>query len=61
MICAKALLIGFILPLTPIDVGVIKRAEYVCRRDYNSCVKKIYKQGPMAYHVVCFNKKMVYM
>jgi len=57
MICPKVILIGFILPFTPIDKQVFKRAKFVCERDYKSCPKKIIKQGPMAYHVVCFNKE----
>ena len=57
MICLKAILIGFVLPLTAIDHSTLKRSKYVCKRDYQSCVKSVQKTGKLSYHVICFDKR----
>jgi len=57
MKCLLPILINFVMPYTKIDVQVISRSKHVCRSRYKSCTKKIIKQGPLAYHVVCYNKE----
>lgn len=59
MICTKAILIGFLLPLSNVDKLVLQRADRVCIGAYKACVKKVERIETNRYHVTCGNKKGV--
>jgi len=53
MICLKVILIGFVMPFTPVDKSTIKRATFVCKTQYKSCIKAVIKKDATTYHVIC--------
>lgn len=55
--CVKVVLIGFVLPYTPIDETIIRAAKAGCYKRFRSCPVKIEKQGPDKYHITCEDLK----
>jgi len=57
MICLKVMLIGFVMPFTPVDKSTIKRATFVCKTQYKSCIKAVIKKDATTYHIICKESK----
>lgn len=55
--CVSVLMIGFNPILTDIDKKVIKRAKYVCKTQYNGCLKYIEKTDKLGYRVLCGQRR----